>query len=100
MIVRMSNYGANLGTRNLGRIVYSDLRTLLGQCMSERIVLDFQGVSAVTNSFADEVFGHLVETIGLDELQERTTFRNIDRLSALSIRIAIDSCDGKELVAF
>ena len=99
MIVAMRQYGTTLGTRNLGRLVYDELQRLLLQCGSERIVLDFDGVRAVTNSFADEVFGRLVETIGLEELQNRTTFRNIDRLSALSIRIAIDSCVQSEMVA-
>lgn len=98
MIIEMKKYGSTLGTRNLGRVVYDELRGILART-SELIVLDFGGVSAVTNSFADEVFGRLVEAMGLEKLQERTTFCNVDRLSALSIRIAIDSCTQEEMVA-
>lgn len=96
MVIEMKQYGSTLGTRNLGRLVFDELSALLLH-ESDQIVLDFNGVSAVTNSFADEVFGRLVETMGLDELKRRTTFRKIDRLSALSIRIAIDSCAKVEM---
>lgn len=99
MVIEMSRYGSALSTRNLGRVVFSDLRSAIASSC-DRVVLDFNGISTVTNSFADEVFGRLVEIMGLQELQRRTTFRGIDRVSALSIRLAIDSCAHKETVSF
>lgn len=97
MIFQMKKFGTILSTRSLGKQVYASLYNNILHC-DELLILDFDGIDAVTNSFADEVFGRLAEQIGLSELQKRTTFRNIDRISAISVRVAIDA-RSKELTA-
>lgn len=97
MVFQMKKFGTVLSTRSLGKQVYTSLYEDILHC-DELLILDFDGIDAVTNSFADEVFGRLAVRIGLSELQRRTTFRNIDRVSAMCVRVAIDA-RNKELTA-
>ena len=48
---RFVEYGVDLGTRQIGLKVRTDLLPLV--MGDEKVVLDFTGVDVVTNSFAD-----------------------------------------------
>ena len=65
----------------------SDLEKVLKK--GEKVVLDFEGVEMVGNSFADECLGKLLLDMSLEELEEKTTFRNLEGLSKLSVSTAL-----------
>lgn len=98
MLIRMSEFGSSLCTRSSGRKVY-DLISMQIKKNDCQIVFDFDDVTSVTNSFADEVFGRLVFDIGLDALKEKTSFINIKVFPARVIRIAIDNRDSKKCIS-
>lgn len=67
--IKLSDFGENLGTRFVGELVRKAIdEALLG---SEKVKVDFSGVSRVTHSFADEVFGSLTTDLGLDVFRTR-----------------------------
>ncbi len=59
MVVEMNKFGAALGTRDAGRLAYTVIDQKIAN--GEMIEFDFSNVLVVTNSFADEVFGKLVD---------------------------------------
>lgn len=80
-------YGENLGTRPLGKMVREQLMPLLEQ--DERVVLDFTGVNVVSNSFADECIAKLLLTMPLSELKSHTTFRGLNPIASESVLTAL-----------
>ena len=69
---KFSQFGSDLGTRMLGEQVRNQLLPLI-QAMptGEKLILDFQDVSVVANSFADECLAKLLLDMTLKELKER-----------------------------
>ena len=55
---RFITVGENLGTRKLGEKTRNELLPLLRG--DERVILDFEGVNIVSNSFADECLAKLL----------------------------------------
>ena len=90
MVVNMIDFGTVLGTRQAGRAAY-DCIMAKTERLSTFVTFDFSGVSTVTNSFSDEVFGRMAFDMGFDELKRHTSFVNIDPLWARVVRRAIDS---------
>lgn len=76
----------NLGTRQLGEKVRSQLLNLIKE--NDKVVLDFNGVNVVSNSFADECLAKMLFTMSLDELKQRTTFRGLNEFARKNIAIA------------
>ena len=68
--------GENLGTRVLGEKVRNMLLPMI--LGNEKVVLDFEGVNVVSNSFADECLAKLLLSMPLEELKRRTTFRGVN----------------------
>ena len=78
--------GENLGTRVLGeRVRNMLLPMILG---NEKVVLDFEGVNMVSNSFADECLAKLLLSMPLEELKRRTTFRGVNNFVRKNIAVA------------
>lgn len=98
MIVRMNEFGRSLTTRAMGRDVYRQINRLLSSS-DETVAFDFLGVDSITNSFADEVFGRLALELGIDELQSRTSFKNISLFWARVVRQAIDARAAEQRLA-
>lgn len=90
MLVEMAEFGSVLGTRVAGREAYQIIMERTNS-LSEKVIFDFSGVTTITNSFADEVFGRMVVEMGMDALRERTTFKNISGMWARVVRRAMDS---------
>lgn len=90
MLVEMAEFGNVLGTRVAGREAYQIImeRTSF---LSDKVTFDFSGVTTITNSFADEVFGRMVVEMGMDVLRERAAFKNIGGMWARVVRRAMDS---------
>lgn len=85
----MSRFGRSLASRGAGREAYLAVSSELGS-HEGLVILDFDGVEAVSNSFADAVFGRLALEMGMGALRELFTFRNVDPVSARIIRSVMD----------
>ena len=83
---KFNQFGENLGTRMLGADVREQLRPLIEG--KEKVVLDFEGVDVVSNSFADECLAKLLLTMSLNELKQRTTFRGLNDFAKKNIALA------------
>ncbi len=99
MRIDMRQFGTTLCTRASGRAAYDLISSALSSG-GAFVELDFSAVDSVTNSFADEAFGRLAEERGIAKLRTQTTFKNINRDSALMIRCAMDRHDAKAEFAF
>lgn len=89
MVIKFNEIGESLGTRHLGENVRKQISEKLFN-NSEKIIFDFDGVEIISNSFADECFGKLVEEYGLDFVRKRSTFRNVNTIVETIIRKAIN----------
>lgn len=83
---KFATINENLGTRQLGEIVRSQLLTLINE--NDKLILDFSGVNVVSNSFADECLAKLLLVMSLEELKRRTTFRGLNEFARKNIAIA------------
>ncbi|MBY4798343.1 STAS-like domain-containing protein [Collinsella sp. AGMB00827] len=89
MVIKIADYGSIVGTRCAGRVAYADIfRRTNG--FSEHMVFDFEGVTIVCNSFADEVFGRMVHELGFDYVRASTHFKGISGVNACVVREAME----------
>lgn len=86
-VLKFNQFGQNLGTRMLGSVAREKLLPML--CDDEKVVLDFEGVEVVSNSFADECIAKLLLTMSLEELKKHTTFRGLNDFARKNIALAI-----------
>ncbi len=82
MTLPMKDYGEILGTRGLGERVRARIIELL-RSSADRIVLDFQGVRVMTQSFGDEVFRKLSAEVKQDELSRISVHNLSDDVRAV-----------------
>ena len=88
MIIKFNTINSSLGTRSLGREIRE--HTIISfSTTAERIIFDFEGVEVISNSFADECFGKLIQTFGLDFTKNRTTFKNTNSNVAMVLKKAM-----------
>lgn len=83
---KFNQFGVNLGTRLLGAEAQKQLLPLIQG--NEKVILDFEGVDVVSNSFADECLAKLLLIMPLEELKQRTTFRGLNDMAQKSIALA------------
>lgn len=76
----------SLGTRQLGCQVREQLLPLIAS--NDKVVLDFEGVNIVSNSFADECLAKLLLSMSFEELKQRTTFVSVNEFAKRNIAIA------------
>ena len=55
---------------------------------NDKVVLDFEGVNVVSNSFADECLAKLLLVMSFEELKRRTTFASVNDFARRNIAIA------------
>lgn len=82
LILRMKDDGENLGTRALGERVRGRILEAL-RTSTGRVVLDFEGVRVMTQSFADETFRKLLEEIGETEARRLAVTKLSDDVRAV-----------------
>mgnify|MGYP003641418034 CR=1 FL=1 len=68
-IVKFGEIASSLGTRNLASKLREEV--LLEIEERDKIVCDFTGVNVVTNSFANEYFGKLINIISAEKFKEK-----------------------------
>ena len=56
---------------------------------SEIVTLDFENISIVSNSFADELLGIIVRDFGFEKLKEKVVLANTNSEVQLTIKKAI-----------
>lgn len=84
-----NRFGNELGTRMLGMQVREELLPLINSVSDgDKLVLDFDKVAIVANSFADECLAKLLLVMPLEELKKRTTFRNTNDFVRRTIAVA------------
>ncbi|MBC7641476.1 MAG: STAS-like domain-containing protein [Flavobacterium sp.] len=64
----------SLGTRDLGAKIRLDIIEQLNT--NDKVYLDFEGVDVVTNSFANECFSKLKDSVSLDVFKSKVAFLN------------------------
>lgn len=74
MRIQFSTIGRQLSTRIDGAAVREKIARGIEQ--NQWIVLDFDGVEVVSNSFADECFAKLMLDFDLPTVKAHTTFKN------------------------
>lgn len=78
--LKIADEPAGTGTRHAGACVRIKAMNLLRQT-KKRIVLDFQNVSLVSSSFADELIGKLVIEIGFSRFEDCFSIRGLTDLN-------------------
>jgi hypothetical protein len=85
VVVQISRHGAFLGTRALGVKVRDEI---VKACMdSERVTIDFNGVDAVSHSFADECIGGLLTELGAQVFKEMIRFKGMSEETNSLLRL-------------
>lgn len=75
-----------MGTRILGERLREDLIKLISS--NDKVILDFEGVNIVSNSFADECLAKLIFTYPFEVLKQKTTFKGLNDFAKKTIAIA------------
>ncbi len=86
VVFKFREIGDNLGTRLLGEKVRQQLLPIIQN--NDKVVLDFEGVNVVSNSFADECLAKLLLIMSFEELKSRTTFVSVNDFARKNIAIA------------
>lgn len=86
VVLKFKDISNAFGTTQLGARVCEMLVSLIRE--NENVILDFEGVNAVSNSFADECLAKLLLVMTLDELKQRTTFVSVNDYARRNIAIA------------
>lgn len=77
--LNMREHAHSMGSRQAGEQVRNLLLNLLaGMPAHARLRIDFAGVSIVSSSFADEVFGRVLRQLGPMEFMSRIELVNVD----------------------
>ena len=95
--IRLAEHADFLSTRFLGEIVRKEILGNLGS--HSVLTLDFQGVSGLSHSFADECFGFLVAENGIGFFKDRLRFANLNPETQAILRFVLADRLGTSSVA-
>lgn len=87
MKINFGDIGASLGSRILAHDVRKRIEISLRR--NDFVVFDFSNVEFISHSFADECFGKLLFEWKLDELKEKSTFKNTNQLINRTIALTL-----------
>ena len=76
-VIKIKNIVGNqsfCGTRALGELVRVEIQEALDS--GHTVILDFEGISGITQGFGDEIVGIFVRTYGPKFVKERFKFKN------------------------
>ncbi|MGQ0613221.1 MAG: STAS-like domain-containing protein [Planctomycetaceae bacterium] len=77
--IRLVTWGDSLLTRDQGAMVRKRLVEAVGRLGGrEKILVDFEGIEAITPSFADECLGRLLLNLGLKRFRATVRLRTTD----------------------
>ncbi len=72
--IKFKDIGTSLGTRNLGSEIRSEIVEMTDT--ADKVILDFDQVEVVTNSFANECFGKLRQILSDEVFKSKVSFIN------------------------
>ncbi len=72
----LNNETDSFRSRLAGKPIKNKLANLIDACHGQRIFISFEGVSVISSSFADEVFGRLFVELGPMSFMRTITFVN------------------------
>ena len=92
--IKLIEFGKILNTRHLGKRVRAKITdkitTLeLEKDQETKIRIDFSGIEAITQGFADETFGKLLDGIGWQKFKDRLKIKNCSKNLDTIIKYAI-----------
>ncbi|TGP44901.1 DUF4325 domain-containing protein [bacterium M00.F.Ca.ET.228.01.1.1] len=64
IVFKLDEHSASFRSRPAGRPVKTKLANIIDACPGQTVLVDFQGISVVSSSFADEVLGKLFAELG------------------------------------
>ena len=85
--ISLAEHRNDVSSREGGKRVRTQLENLLNS--AQRIIIDFDNVSVISSSFADEVFGRLFVKLGPRNFFRRIEFQNTDETADVLIDRAI-----------
>ncbi|RXR24680.1 STAS-like domain-containing protein [Flavobacterium stagni] len=74
LTIEFNKIGTSLGTRDLGAKIRVSIENEIEK--NDKVFLDFKDVDVITNSFANECFGKLRESISTDTFRNKVAFIN------------------------
>lgn len=78
MLIRFEEHVDLLKSREGGKIAKSIFINAIGSATpSDKLVFDFNKISSISSSFADEFFGKLIQEMGFNKFKSITTFKNL-----------------------
>jgi len=72
----MSDHSKTFGSRSAAKPIHTKIKNLLDLVQDKNILIDFDGVTVISSSFADEVFGRLFLEYGPRMFNSRIKFKN------------------------
>jgi hypothetical protein len=91
--IDIGELGRVLGLRVTGEKIRKEIEEKLKN--NEIITINFKGVEVLTNCFADECFGKLVDNFESETLNKLLIFNNIDKFVEKSLKLAIKERKNK-----
>lgn len=73
MILKISEFGKSVGTRNLAKEIRKQLESAAKN--GEKVIIDFTDVDIISNAFADELIGVFIRHNGVDKLKAICKFK-------------------------
>ena len=92
MIVKLKQFGESLSTRQAGKDAYGGFLSTLSKLDTDEIIeIDFEGISSLSPSWADEFFSPL-----LAEYEDRLVLRNSNNLSVNATIDLLENIKGQK----
>lgn len=77
-LFRIKDNVISVGSRDAGAAIRTQLNNIIRIIAPHKLIIDFEDISIVSSSFADEVFGKLFVQLGPLEFMQRISFKNVD----------------------
>ena len=74
LTIQFNKIGTSLGTRDLGAKIRVSIENEIEK--NDKVFLDFKDVEVITNSFANECFGKLRQSISNETFRNKVAFIN------------------------
>lgn len=92
MLIRFAENLDLIKSREGGRLAKQKFELLFSIATTTNpVIFDFEGVSSISSSFADEFFGKQIRDMGFTEFKSITTFKNLTPFVSNVIRNSIYS---------
>lgn len=89
MELNLSNYGNVISDVEIGDVILRDINN--GLARDKTVIVNFDGISALTTYNAKQIFGNLYVKLGADAFYDRIGLRNVSPNIQTIIRLGINS---------